>query len=435
MNKYVLKLSAGMVLTAITLTFSPMDKACAQEGSINAYSARDLRSDNLLRQRGDETSIEQTTQSASRAIEKEPELPLTPQKTSLIKNYLKLNRDSGYPARSNREDTKLWTRNIFEPKPEEQVKSYLDFVETAVEQMIKGNAGRALKEIDKAIKIDPNRPEAYYNLGLIYFHTGRDPLAIVNFRRAIDLCPNFAEARNNLGVSLVRTKLIDLGIEQFRMANIYAPTMKEPIDNLEQLKYKDTAYNYNDKLIRTKPTVSESSPSRIFSLNLRVCAPVITIPGTGDAAATKEHRLDEESQYIPDMLSAQEKKDLQKRYPQLSQAMAGLVELPNRQNKYWDALNLLKIADELCSNQLYKESINYYDRVIRMIPEDNSEIFYKRGMAKFYMKSFKAAERDFKIALKNAYDNALINESTRRLEDCRRVLFNIRDDTMPNSSL
>lgn len=433
MIKYV-SITAVILLVALGLAvfFVPAD-AFAQEGSINALSARDLRSDNLVRQR-EAQSVECPAASAGEASA-EPDAPLTPEKTSVIKNYLKLNRDAGRPVRGS-EDSKLWSKNLIEPIPEENVRAYLDFVEEAVCDMINGKIGESLKALEKAVKIDPNRPEAYYNAGLAYFHSGRDPLAIMNFRRAIDLRPNFAEARNNLGVSLIRAKLMDAGIEQLRLANIYAPTMREPIDNLERMKYKDTQYNYNDKLVRTgQQAVTESSPARIFSLDLRVCSPLATIPGGKEELEKEERQRDADGRYISDVLSAQEKKALKKRYPNLFNAMSNLVEIPNRQNKYWDALNLVKVADELCAQKLYGESINYYDRVIRMIPEDNSEIYYKRGMAKFNMKSFKAAERDFRIAIKNTYDNAVLNEATKRLEDCRRVIFNIRDVSIPNSSL
>ncbi len=179
-------------------------------------------------------------------------------------------------------DSKLWSSNIPMPVSKERIEllsndTYLDLLQNGVDLLLLGKYKDAITNFEKSLRIDPRQPEVYYNMGIAYFQLKKYSNAIVQYRRAIDLKNNFAEARNNLGVCYIKEKLLDTGIDQIRLANIYAPTMIQPLENLEELKNKNTDFNYNAKLFRTEHDLIESSPSRIFSLNLKLCAPLLSI--------------------------------------------------------------------------------------------------------------------------------------------------------------
>ena len=64
------------------------------------------------------------------------------------------------------------------------------------------NYKKAITNFNKAIRINPNVPAIYYNLGLAYHHNGNMDNAIQNYKKAIDLKPDYDEAFCNMGMSL-----------------------------------------------------------------------------------------------------------------------------------------------------------------------------------------------------------------------------------------
>jgi len=61
-----------------------------------------------------------------------------------------------------------------------------------------GDIEGALKDFEKAIKINPNESQAYYDRGLLYARTGSDiNKALNDFSKAIELDANYAEAYAN----------------------------------------------------------------------------------------------------------------------------------------------------------------------------------------------------------------------------------------------
>ena len=64
------------------------------------------------------------------------------------------------------------------------------------------NLGRyqdALAAYQQAIRLKPDRAEAYYNLGVTYGDLGRRHEEIAAYQQAIRLKPDYAAAHNNLG--------------------------------------------------------------------------------------------------------------------------------------------------------------------------------------------------------------------------------------------
>ena len=70
----------------------------------------------------------------------------------------------------------------------------------------------ALGEYEKAIKLDPGNPEAYYWRGRTRIKTGEHALALDDFLRAVKLKPDYPEAYDNLGWLFARQKQYDEAI-------------------------------------------------------------------------------------------------------------------------------------------------------------------------------------------------------------------------------
>jgi tetratricopeptide (TPR) repeat protein len=67
------------------------------------------------------------------------------------------------------------------------------------------DAQRAMSELEKAIALDPEFPEAHCDLGASYALLGRYPEAEAEFRRAIELIPENSIPRYNLALLLLAT--------------------------------------------------------------------------------------------------------------------------------------------------------------------------------------------------------------------------------------
>jgi tetratricopeptide (TPR) repeat protein len=67
-----------------------------------------------------------------------------------------------------------------------------------------GNHSAALAEIERALIINPDYPQAFNNRGIVHQAVGEIGRAIEDYRRAIALKPDFAKAQVNLGSALER---------------------------------------------------------------------------------------------------------------------------------------------------------------------------------------------------------------------------------------
>jgi tetratricopeptide (TPR) repeat protein len=54
------------------------------------------------------------------------------------------------------------------------------------------------------LQMDPSFATAYYNLGLVYTHSGKLERGISAYQRAIELVPEYAEAHQNLGAAWLK---------------------------------------------------------------------------------------------------------------------------------------------------------------------------------------------------------------------------------------
>ena len=304
-------------------------------------------------------------------------------------------------------------------RPKEEQLSYVELLDCGIQRLFISDFKNALRFFSKAAKTEPRQPEGYYNMALAYFYRNNVPLAIINFKRAIDLKPDLAEAYNNIGVCYIRANLIEKGVSQLRQANIYAPAMKEAIDNLYELKNKDLDYNYNDKLFSEKHDLPSSSPSRIFSVRLKLCQPLLNL---SDIEKDENRIHFDESASAYDKLAGEYKTLILDTYPDIDITLKASIDIENKYNKYWDALNLLKIADELYEKKLYKESERYYTQVLKILPGICS-VHLKRGFARLDLKNYRGAEYDFSFAAKNSDDDNIVREAIKRIQEIRKRKF------------
>jgi tetratricopeptide (TPR) repeat protein len=304
-------------------------------------------------------------------------------------------------------------------RPKEDQLNYVELLDCGIQRLFKSDFKNALRFFSKAVRTDPRQPEGYYNMALTYFYRNNVPLAIINFRRAIDLKPDLAEAYNNIGVCYIRANLIEKGVSQLRQANIYAPTMKEAIDNLYELKNKDLDYNYNDKLFREKHSMGSSSPARIFSLRLKLCQPLLNLSNI-EKDENRIHFTDTASAY--DKLAGEYKTLILDTYPDIDITLKASIDIENKYNKYWDALNLLKIGDELYEKKLYRESEKYYTQVLKILPGICS-VHLKRGFTRLDLKNYRGAEYDFSFAAKNSDDDNIVREGIKQIQEIRKRKF------------
>jgi tetratricopeptide (TPR) repeat protein len=80
----------------------------------------------------------------------------------------------------------------------------------------------AATELRRLIEIEP-RPEAYYNLGVIYWQQGDLPRAVDSLRAAIDAKPDYADAHYTLGTVLKAKGDLDAAAASLRRAIALTP--------------------------------------------------------------------------------------------------------------------------------------------------------------------------------------------------------------------
>ena len=95
----------------------------------------------------------------------------------------------------------------------------------------------AKKELEYVIKVKPNLPDAYLQMGIIYAKTVKIDSAEIYFRKAILIEPIYAEALVNLGNVMVIKKKYDKAIEYYKSALKYKPFHKTAWFNLGYVYY------------------------------------------------------------------------------------------------------------------------------------------------------------------------------------------------------
>ncbi|MBF0458202.1 MAG: tetratricopeptide repeat protein [Nitrospirae bacterium] len=139
----------------------------------------------------------------------------------------------------------------------------------ATKYMEKGAYDKAIVNFTKALKINPNLAEAYYNLGLIYGKEKHDfDNAIAGFSRAIQINPGYAEAHNNLGQAyLIGKHDYDKAIAEYSEAVKINPNYAEAYYNRGVAYYEgkhdnDKAVNEYSEAIKINPNFAAAYYNR-----------------------------------------------------------------------------------------------------------------------------------------------------------------------------
>jgi protein O-GlcNAc transferase len=82
----------------------------------------------------------------------------------------------------------------------------------------------AILNLKKALEINPNIPEAYYNLGNIYAQKKNDQLKAIEFyQKAVALKPGHMLTHFNLGNALLNSQQVELALLEFQEASRLKP--------------------------------------------------------------------------------------------------------------------------------------------------------------------------------------------------------------------
>ena len=89
----------------------------------------------------------------------------------------------------------------------------------------KGDIDLAIQDYGKAIALNPNFSNAYYNRGVTYNGKGDVDLAIQDYGKVIELNPNLASAYCSRGTAYLGKGDVDLAIPGLRQGNGAKPEL------------------------------------------------------------------------------------------------------------------------------------------------------------------------------------------------------------------
>jgi len=95
---------------------------------------------------------------------------------------------------------------------------------------------REMEYYDRAIALDPNYVDAFFNKGNALMTHSRLAEAEACYRRALQLAPAFVQAHNNLGVSLMRQGKLNEAEAEFRTSLRLDPHHRDARENLQLLR-------------------------------------------------------------------------------------------------------------------------------------------------------------------------------------------------------
>ena len=110
--------------------------------------------------------------------------------------------------------------------------AWLAYNNLAATYLDRNDTASATAELEAALSIRPDYPEAQANLANILFDAGRYDEAVSHFERALEHDPNNSRMQDSLGVSLMMTGRVDEGIDHIRRAIDIVPNDPTAYDNL-----------------------------------------------------------------------------------------------------------------------------------------------------------------------------------------------------------
>jgi tetratricopeptide (TPR) repeat protein len=130
-----------------------------------------------------------------------------------------------------------------------------------------GDTTAARQHFDAASKLSPNRPDAWYNYGVLLFSQQKYDEAEQAFRRALAINPNYAEAHNNLGATYELQRRMDEAASEFRAAIADRPDY--PLARFHLARILVNENNYKEaiqQLQRALQPEEENTPVYTYAL-------------------------------------------------------------------------------------------------------------------------------------------------------------------------
>lgn len=128
-----------------------------------------------------------------------------------------------------RDSITLWTYTI-NTLPDT---SYTAYLSRGIANYDSGNALKAIKDYDMAIKLNPEYVEAYNNRGAAYFKLGEIEKALSDIKKVVALKPDDFDAYKNLGIIYTKLGMHPAAVESFSMALKINPNDSDAYNRLQ----------------------------------------------------------------------------------------------------------------------------------------------------------------------------------------------------------
>src|SRR5437879_3738437 len=130
-----------------------------------------------------------------------------------------------------------------------------------------GNSGKAKQHFSTATKLNPGRPDAWYNYGVLLFQERNYEDAAKAFHQAVTINPDYAEAHNNLGAIYQEQGRLDDAEKEFRQAIAGQPNYALAHFHLGRILVNRRQYDEAiQQFLRALQPESEQTPVYLYAL-------------------------------------------------------------------------------------------------------------------------------------------------------------------------
>jgi predicted O-linked N-acetylglucosamine transferase (SPINDLY family) len=276
------------------------------------------------------------------------------------------------------------------------------------------NPSLAAELIGKAIEINPNSSQAYFNLGNALQELKRLDEALMNYDKAIALKPDYADAFNNRANTLLSLNRLDEALMSYDKAIAFKPDFANAFINrgnvLKKLNSLDDSLTSYDKALALKPGHPEALYNRGNALQ--------ELNRLDDSLTSYDKAIT----FKPDYADAfNNRGNALKKLNRLDEALASYDKAIAFKPDYADAFN--NRGDALQELNRLDDALASYDKALALKP-GFPEALYNRGNALQELNRLVDAltSYDKALALKPGYPEALYNrgnalQKLRRLDD------------------
>ncbi|HXG35960.1 MAG TPA: tetratricopeptide repeat protein [Dehalococcoidia bacterium] len=133
-----------------------------------------------------------------------------------------------------------------------------------------GQHEEALAAYERAIELRPDYAEAHYNRGVALANLERYEEALVAFGRAIELRPDFVEAHYNQGLALGKLERYEEALEAYERTLVLCPDLVEAHNNLGDALYHLKRYREAlmafERALALRPGYAQARDNRRITL-------------------------------------------------------------------------------------------------------------------------------------------------------------------------